>query len=313
MTTSCRIALPAGYRTADIIAYHLRDPSQTGERWDGGVLYKGFSWQGIPVCLALEFNDDHVTVRMEASVHAGIVPAPFEGADPGTRAKIIEETALTALVQKMLGLDQDINGFEQAVRDHPELGPLVQMQRGLRVPVATTPFEALVWAVLGQQISVQAAISIRRRFIQAVGCQHHNGLWCHPDAQTLAVASADTLRQAGLSAAKAQTLLAASQAITEGRLVLADDVDAESAPALQEQLMSIRGIGVWTADYTLLRGYGWLDGSLHGDAAVRRGLRMLLKHDDPVSADMTREWLMEFSPWRALAAAHLWASLKLQA
>lgn len=60
-------------------------------------------------------------------------------------------------------------------------------------------------------------------------------------------------------------------------------------------------------------GYGWLDGSLHGDAAVRRSLRNILQHDEPVSAEHARTWLQPFSPWRALAAAHLWAALRLQA
>lgn len=295
MTAQCRIALPANYRAADILAYHLRDPSHTSERLHQGVLYKGLTWQGQPASLALRFDDDHVTAQIDAE-HL-----------------TIDQAALNILVKKMLGLDQDIDGFEQAVIEHPELGPLVQRQRGLRVPVATTPFEALVWAIVGQQISVQAAVSIRRRFIQAVGHPHQSGLWCHPDAQTVATAPPELLKDAGLSSAKVRTLLAVSHAIVNGDLMLSNDLGTQSALALQEQLLAIRGIGPWTADYTLLRGYGWLDGSLHGDAAVRRSLRTLLHHENPVTQDSARDWLMTFSPWRALAAAHLWASQHLQA
>ncbi len=295
MTAQCHIALPANYRTADIIAYHLRDPTHTSERLHQGVLHKGLTWQGQPASLALHFDNGQVSAHIDAEHLA------------------IDEPTLTALVQKMLGLDQDVDGFEQSVIEHPELGPLVQRQRGLRVPVATTPFEALVWAIVGQQISVQAAISIRRRFIQAVGHPHQSGLWCHPDAQTVATASPDLLKDAGLSSAKVRTILAVSHAIVNGDLMLSNDLSTQSAQVLQEQLLAIRGIGPWTADYTLLRGYGWLDGSLHGDAAVRRSLRTLLQHEDPVTQDYARDWLMAFSPWRALAAAHLWASQSLQA
>ncbi|PTQ85566.1 hypothetical protein C8R28_101339 [Nitrosomonas ureae] len=74
---------------------------------------------------------------------------------------------------------------------------------------------------------------------------------------------------------------------------------------IRQQLLQIRGIGPWTVDYTLLRGYGWLDGSLHGDVAVRRGLQILLNNES-INENQTRQWLENFSPWRALVAAHLW-------
>jgi DNA-3-methyladenine glycosylase II len=76
---------------------------------------------------------------------------------------------------------------------------------------------------------------------------------------------------------------------------------------IRERLLSIHGIGPWTVDYALLRGFGWLDGSLHGDAAVRRGLQTVLGNAEKISEVQARQWLAEFSPWRALVAAHLWA------
>lgn len=290
-----QISLPPDYRTADIVTWHVRDPVPVSEKWENNILYKGVTWQGEPACLILHFRDDGVDAQLQAA-----------GAET-------DEAAFAGMVRKILGLDQDIRSFEHSVGNHPDLGPLVQRQKGLRVPIAASPYEALVWAIVGQQISVQAAISIRRRFVQAVGQTHSSGLLCHPDAATVASTPADTLRQSGLSAAKVHTLHTVSQAIAQGELLWPERLDHENAPALQEQLMRIRGIGVWTADYTLLRGFGWLDGSLHGDAAVRRSLRTLLQHDEPVSAEYARTWLMPFSPWRALAAAHLWAALKVQA
>jgi len=294
------MALPDRYRSKDIIAYHLRDPNQASEKWDDGSLYKGLTWQGQPACLQITFDAESAVVRLDVQ----------DASTDDTRAA---QAALTALARRMLGLDQDIENFEQTLAGHPELGPLIARQRGLRVPVAATPFEALVWAITGQQISVQAAIAIRRRVIQAAGSRHQNGLWCHPDPQAIGALPQDVLCSAGLSSAKARTLLSVSQAIALGDLALDDDVSTVPFESIRNQLLAIRGIGPWTADYTLLRGYGWLDGSLHGDAAVRRALRSLLARDDPVSQDDTRDWLATFSPWRALAAAHLWASLKLQA
>jgi len=86
-----------------------------------------------------------------------------------------------------------------------------------------------------------------------------------------------------------------------------------NAELIRERLLAVRGIGPWTVDYVLLRGFGWLDGSLHGDAAVRRGLGRLLGQAAAPDEQAARSWLTPFSPWRALLAAHLWASLALPA
>ena len=77
---------------------------------------------------------------------------------------------------------------------------------------------------------------------------------------------------------------------------------------IEQQLLAIKGIGPWTLNYCLLRGYGWPDGSLHGDVAVRRAIGLLQKEEKPDAA-AARIWLDQFQPWRALVAAHLWASL----
>lgn len=93
----------------------------------------------------------------------------------------------------------------------------------------------------------------------------------------------------------------------EGRLPLDDWMRTLPVEEIRTQLEALHGIGPWTVNYALLRGFGWLDGSLHGDAAVRRGLQALLGQPEQVSEAQARAWLAEFSPWRALVGAHLWA------
>lgn len=215
---------------------------------------------------------------------------------------------LAAMARRMLGLNQPVEAFEHAYADHPLLGPMIAMNPGLRVPLAATPFEALTWAVTGQQISLGAAVSLRCKLILATGTRHSSGLACYPDAECIAGLSLETLRQAGFSQTKAQTLLTLSNMVLEGALPLAEWV-SEPLPAsgIQARLLAIRGIGPWTVSYALLRGFGWLDGSLHGDAAVRRGIQRLLARTDPVTESEAQAWLAPFTPWRALVAAHLWA------
>ena len=120
------------------------------------------------------------------------------------------------------------------------------------------------------------------------------------------------LRQAGLSTTKAQTLIALSERIEKGLLPLDKWVDAPPVEEIRSELLAIRGIGPWTVSYVLMRGFGWLDGSLHGDVAVRRNLQVLLGREEKIREEEAKQWLAEFSPWRALVAAHLWAMQKVE-
>ncbi|WP_309292521.1 3-methyladenine DNA glycosylase 2 [Azonexus sp.] len=291
----CRLDLPPNFRTADVLAFHGRDCQVIGERTGPGCLSKGLIWQGRPACLRIAFAD-------------GVAEA--ELAVDGGRA---DDTALVSTVRRLLGLDQPVVAFERAHAAHPQLGPLLVRQSGLRVPLAATPFEALTWAVTGQQISLGVAISLRRKLLLAAGPRHSGGLVCYPDAERLVVLDEAALRAAGFSGSKAQTLLAVSRLVVEGALPLDDWLMEPPAGEIRECLLAVRGIGPWTVDYVLLRGYGWLDGSLHGDAAVRRGLGRLIGMTGTPDAKAAQAWLMPFAPWRALVAAHLWASLALSA
>jgi len=291
-TLTVRLALPAGFRRAEVLALHGRDPLQTADCTDADSLCKGLVWRGRPAVLSVLFRTDHVVAKLM-----------IDGA-----AEADESAALVAMVRRMLGLDQAVAAFERCHRHHPALGALIAAQSGLRVPQAATPFEALSWAVIGQQISVRAAMAVRARLIRAAGIRHSSGLYCYPDQGRLAALNSDALRAAGLSRSKAETLRTLAQAVEAGALPL-DHWLATATPAddIRTNLLALRGIGPWTVDYALLRGFGHLDGSLHGDLGVRRALQRLLGMAQPPGPDATARWLAAFSPWRALVAAHLWA------
>lgn len=281
--------LPQNFRAAEVLAFHARDPQQRAERVTGHCIDKGLMWHGHPAQLHIGIHPDHAEVTLT-------VDGP--PADPAH---------VTRLAGHMLGLSQPVEAFEAAHGHHPRLGALIAQRPGLRVPQTASPFEALSWAITGQQISVAAAVSVRRRLIETAGLRHSGGLACYPDAATLARLDEATLRSAGLSATKARSLLTVARLAAEGQLPLDDWLHTASADTIRARLASIRGIGPWTINYTLLRGFASVDGSLHGDVAVRRGLQKLLGRAEKIDADEAEAWLARFAPWRALVAAHLWA------
>ncbi|HEY8037493.1 MAG TPA: AlkA N-terminal domain-containing protein [Methylobacter sp.] len=294
---SCSLLLPDDFRPIDILSFHHRDVLAVAEAVDANTLRKGILWNGSPACLTIRFDKSCAQVALAIDGTVGV---------NGTEA-------LRKLAQRMLGLNQPIAEFELRYRHHPQLGILIANQPGLRVPVAASIFEALSWAIICQQISVSVAVTIRRKLIQLAALRHSSGLYCYPDAQHLEGFSENDLRQAGFSQNKARCLLTLSRMIVAGELMLEYTGEELAIDRIREQLLKIRGIGPWTVNYALLRGFGWLDGSLHGDLAVRRGLQKLLGTTDPVSEQQAQQWLAPFSPWRALVAVHLWAFLSISA
>lgn len=294
---SCSIPLPPTFRPGDILAFHRRDRQEMAERVDDaslhmGMIHKGMIWHGLPAYLSVRFEPRVATAALVIDGEASEDSHPM----------------FERMVRRMLGLTQGIEMFEEQYREHPQLGPMIARQPGLRIPATATPFEALAWAITGQQISVGVAVSLRRKLIGAVNIRHSSGLFCHPDAHQIRELREETLRQAGFSTTKARTLLALSTLVADGELPLDAWMETLPVDVMRERLGAIRGIGPWTVNYSLLRGFGWLDGSLHGDVAVRRGLQTLLDAPDRIREEEARNWLAQFSPWRALVGAHLWAA-----
>lgn len=274
-----RLELPPDYRRQEILAFHSRDPLATAERVTPGSVSKALLLAGEPTLIEVELHDGFAVCRSDSG-------------------QPVEEIA-----RHLLGLSIDPVPFEAAVASDQRLGPLVRAQTGLRLPQAATPFEALTWAVIGQQINLSFAITLRRAMIHLAGMPHASGLVCYPDAAALARLTPEQLTAQKFSRAKAATLLNLARLIADGTLVL------ELTPELPAQLLAVPGIGPWTVNYALLRGFAHPDCSLHGDVAVRNALQLMHQRDERISPGEAESLLAAYQPYRSLAAAHLWASL----
>jgi DNA-3-methyladenine glycosylase II len=282
------IALPAGYRRADAFTFHGRDADALAEHVDAdaGSIRKGVLLAGVPTVLDITLHDDHAECVADSD---------------GAAAQALIHAALV----NMLGLRIDPAPFEQAVRNDPLLGPVVARQPGLRVIQSATVFEALTWAIIGQQINLPFAIALRRTFIGQAGRPHSSGLWCYPEAADVARLDVEQLTSRKFSGAKAETLLRFARLVADGALSL-DRTD--DAAGVSERLLAVKGIGPWTVNYALLRGWGYADCSLHGDVAVRNAIGRLTGGERPGMRE-AETFLEAYRPHRTMAAAYLWASL----
>lgn len=284
------IALPDGYRSSDVLAFHGRDAKGVAEQVIPGRIRKGVMLDGVPVALDIALGEHEAQAGVDAD--AEVTP----------RAQAMLDDALL----NIMGLRIDPAPFLEMAQDDPILGQAVRRNAGLRIVQSATIFEALTWAVIGQQINLSFAIALRRTFILQAGRQHSSGLWCYPEASDVAKLSVEDLTTRKFSRSKAETLLRLAQLVDSGELSLerTDDIAAASAA-----LLEVKGIGPWTVNYALLRGYGYPDCSLHGDVAIRAALQRLLGEEAKPDMARTEAILAQYKPHRTMAAAHLWATL----
>jgi AraC family transcriptional regulator of adaptative response / DNA-3-methyladenine glycosylase II len=202
---------------------------------------------------------------------------------------------------KMLSLTNDVTAFE--TRHAAFAAP----RRGLRMPLLPTAFDALCWGIIGQQINVKFATSLRRELIEIAG-EKIGDMRAHPTPESVANIDANALTSRRYSGSKARYLIDAAQAVASNKLAIETLTDG-SAIAAEKALTTQRGIGIWTARYVLMRG-GFADAAPVGDSALATALQRLHKLPERPDADQTARLMAGFAPHRSLATMHLWTSLK---
>jgi AraC family transcriptional regulator of adaptative response / DNA-3-methyladenine glycosylase II len=278
-----RLPHPPGLRVEDVLAFHGRDPESVSERVVGRRLQKAFLCEGRPSVVSLVFQAGHVDVHLTGA--------------SGARAM----ASAHAAVLRLLGWSGPPGPLEAA---HPEL---VSGREGLRVLLTLDPFEALVWAILGQQVNLGFAYALRRDLIRLAGLPAAEGLVAHPDARGVAALRPEALLGLRFSRRKAEYLLHAATEVAEGRLGWAAH---PSATGMAKRLLELRGCGPWTAQYVLMRGLGFQDCVPVGDAGLTLALQRWFHLEARPDPAETMRLMAPFAPHRSLATFHFWSRLK---
>jgi AraC family transcriptional regulator of adaptative response / DNA-3-methyladenine glycosylase II len=184
---------------------------------------------------------------------------------------------------------------------------------GLRVPGCLDGFELGVRAILGQQITVQAARTLGARLVErfgtdlpgARGGQILNRLF--PTPQVLCQASGEDMGQLGIVRQRQRAIQALAQAVAYNGLVLQPGVDI---PQTLAALQALPGIGPWTAHYIAMRALRWPDAFVAGDVALHKALGVQAANSNPKQVAAAAEAASQrWRPWRSYAVVRAWATL----
>ncbi|MCC6484359.1 MAG: DNA-3-methyladenine glycosylase 2 [Armatimonadetes bacterium] len=214
------------------------------------------------------------------------------------------EVDAAPILTRLLGLNVNMKPFFEMARKDSRLWELAMRFQGFHPPRYPTLFEALVNAVCCQQITLTVGLQILSRVCAALGQHSASGLAAFPEPEALAAADFDELRALKLSRAKANSLIALGEAFANGEV---DEAELEPLEdeAIVERLSRLKGIGRWSAEYALLRGFGRTNLFPGDDVGARGRLQSWLGIEAPLDYKSVHEILSAWRPYAGLVYFHM--------
>ncbi len=286
------LLLPPSYRAEYILRSFWRDTKSTMESVTGNRITKAVRLGDQVALLNMEIGKEQVVCTVETQSPLG-------------SAELI--TAHT-LALRLLGLTSDPLSFERKLESQAELKPLLGDRAGLRIPLTGDVFEALVWAIVGQQINLSFAFSLRRTLGELCGTRYNERYIAHPTPEQIANLEVSDLTPKQFSQRKAEYLIDTARLIASGELPLNELAHAPTTQ-VEKRLLAVRGLGAWSVNYILMRGYGFVDCVPLGDSGLRTALKRFFALETNPTPEQTATLMEVFAPHRSLASYHFWMTL----
>jgi DNA-3-methyladenine glycosylase II len=212
-------------------------------------------------------------------------------------------------VWDLFDLQKNLGPFYEMAENDDILKMLVLRYKGLRIVKIHDLFECLCWAVIGQQINLKFAYTLKKRLVEQYGEKlvfEGEDYYLFPDPQEVSRLQVEDLKQLHFTTKKAEYIIGIAQLLDEGTLrkeELALDTDYE---IVKRRLVSIRGIGNWTADYTIMKCFNLNRAFPIADVGIHNALKEILGRDQKPSISEIQNLIKGWQGWEAYAAFYIW-------
>jgi DNA-3-methyladenine glycosylase II len=214
---------------------------------------------------------------------------------------------LRSLIDRLLGTGINLDGWYRIARQDPRLGVLAERFRGVKPPRFPTVFEAIVNAFACQQLSLEVGLELLNRLAAVCAVQSEvraGGHYGFPAARDVVKLPASRYRAIGFSRQKVRALLALARAVERDNIdfeMLAHEGDDNVCARLRE----LRGIGRWTAEYVLLRGFGRLHVFPGDDVGAQKRLARWLGRSSALDYAGVSKAVAHWKPYAGVVYFHL--------
>jgi len=275
----------------DLTVWALRRrPHNVVDRFDDGVWRRVLVIGESPV--ALEVTQTRGGSRPEIEVHLR-----------AARPQIVK-AEVASTVTRMLGLERDLSDFYLLVRSDARMRELAERLRGMKPVRYATVFEAFANAVACQLVSLSAGMHVLNRLTQEFGVRCA-AMRSFPAASAVARSNPDALRALGLSRQKGEYLVGLARLAIDPKDRDFASIERSSDDDAIARLSKFRGVGRWTAEYVMLRGFGRINIFPGDDVGGRNKLFEWLGARGAPTYDGVATMLERWHPYGGLIYLHL--------
>ena len=291
---SVAIPLPEEYSHELTLAFLERSPRELLHRIENSVVTKA---------MRIGANDFVYSIRYKN----GALVLEFLKGD----ATEIEKKEIVEHVREWFDLETDLKPFYKMAGKDPILQQLVKKYRGYRIIGQPDLFESLIWAVLGQQINLAFAYTLKQRFVEKFGetIDISDGqFYLFPSFNTVAKLTPEALLALQFSRQKAAYTIGIANAFMDGS-ISKEKINALSLSDAKEELIKIKGIGNWTANYALMKTFRYPDAFPLEDAGLHNAIKNQLQLKSKPKPERVKRIFKKYKGWEAYATLYLWKSL----
>lgn len=278
----------------DLTVWALRRRARNQiDQWDGAMYTRVLLIDQVPV--KVEVSQPHSpSPDLQVNIWS---PEPRVGLS----------TRVQEVLQRMLGFSLDLTGFYTLAEHDPTMSALAQRFVGMKPPRFPSLFEALLNAFACQQVTLEVGLLLLNRLTETYGLSFADGQTishAFPRPEEIAGASIEDLRMLGFSRQKARAILELATRLTQEPHALSP-LEGMNGDAVREMILSLRGVGRWTAEYVLLRGLGRLETFPGDDVGAQRNLQRLLHLAEKPAYETIKALTAPWFPYAGFIYFHL--------
>ncbi|HDS00540.1 MAG TPA: DNA-3-methyladenine glycosylase 2 family protein, partial [candidate division Zixibacteria bacterium] len=222
-----------------------------------------------------------------------------------------EQNVIAQNLKTIFRIGYSLHGFYEFCKTDHILKRLSERYYGLINLQTVDPFEILVWAITGQQMSLKFAFRLKRRLVEKYGKRFQvdgKTIYTFPKPEVLAGAKTSDLLKMQYSRNKADYIKSLAASVTDRKIDL-EKLRGFDDNTVRDILTGIRGIGGWSCEYAMLRSLGRDDACPSADAGLRRALAENYGIAQKSSEKDVDNFMKRFMPFRGMATYYLWFGL----
>jgi DNA-3-methyladenine glycosylase II len=220
--------------------------------------------------------------------------------------------SIAQYIYQWFDLGTELSPFYELAKKDPLLHNLETKFYGLRMMGIPDLFEALTWGILGQQINMTYAYTLKRRLVERFGtCIEYEDekYWMFPTPEVIADLTVEDLADMKMTVKKSEYLIGVAGLMAEGELAKEKLLKCKDVKEAEKLLTKIRGIGPWTANYVLMRCLHFPNAFPIDDVGLHNALKLVMEKDEKPTKKEIRTAASSWANWESYATFYLWRLL----